>query len=360
MNNITYNYAWAPSKPVCYFLPPKLKPLLNKYDRLRSVAKKITLSKDACNRLEWIIWYHTKGNKNVSLTSRHFGIAPKTFYKWFNRFDETNLSTLESISRAPVKKRVKEFTPLQYERVVKLRKQYIRYGKMKLLYIYNNLYPNDTNISAWKIQCIIQKANIYYHPVKQARINKKRQRSVKRKKISDLKKKKVSGFLLCVDTIVKYHKSKKRYIITAIDKYSKLAFARMYTTHSSQNSQDFLCRMYYLLDGKIKNVQTDNGSEFKGYFSKTLKQLNIPHYHSRVKTPKDNPDNERFNRTLQEEFIQLGNMTDNTILFNQRLTEWLVEYNFKRPHQTLGYVPPVNFHFKHHKVLPMYPSSTCP
>ena len=65
MNNITYNYAWAPSKPVCYFIPPKLKPLLNKYDRLRSIAKKIKLSKDACNRLEWIIWYHTKTRGGV-------------------------------------------------------------------------------------------------------------------------------------------------------------------------------------------------------------------------------------------------------------------------------------------------------
>jgi len=30
----------------------------------------------------------------------------------------------------------------------------------------------------------------------------------------------------------------------------------------------------------------------------------------------------------------------------------------KRPHQTLGYMPPINFSYKYHKVLPMYPSST--
>lgn len=43
---------------------------------------------------------------------------------------------------------------------------------------------------------------------------------------------------------------------------------------------------------------------------------------------------------------------------NRNLTEWLVEYNFRRPHQALGYLPPINFSFKYHKVLPMYPSST--
>jgi hypothetical protein len=36
----------------------------------------------------------------------------------------------------------------------------------------------------------------------------------------------------------------------------------------------------------------------------------------------------------------------------------LIEYNFRRPHQASGYLPPINFTFKYHKVLPMYPSST--
>ncbi len=40
------------------------------------------------------------------------------------------------------------------------------------------------------------------------------------------------------------------------------------------------------------------------------------------------------------------------------LPECLVEYNFRRPHQALGYLPPISFTFKYHKVLPMYPSST--
>jgi len=205
---------------------------------------------------------------------------------------------------------------------------------------------------------MILKAGIYYKPQKQAKINRKRQRAVKKKRITELKQKRIAGFLLCTDTIVKYWRSKKRYILTAIDKYSKIAFARMYTTHSSYNARDFLSRLYYLLDGKIENIQTDNGSEFQGYFTKACQQHNISRYYSRIKTPKDNAVNERFNRTLKEEFIQLGNMTDDTVLFNRRLTEWLIEYNFKRPHQALDYMSPINFSYKYHKVLPMYPSNT--
>jgi len=54
----------------------------------------------------------------------------------------------------------------------------------------------------------------------------------------------------------------------------------------------------------------------------------------------------------------MGHMTADCESFNKNLTEWLIEYNFKRPHQTLGYETPINYNYRYHKVLPMYPSST--
>ncbi|MDP2598966.1 MAG: integrase core domain-containing protein, partial [Candidatus Liptonbacteria bacterium] len=44
--------------------------------------------------------------------------------------------------------------------------------------------------------------------------------------------------------------------------------------------------------------------------------------------------------------------------FNRKITEWLIEYNFKRPHQALGYQVPVEYHYQNQKVSSMYPSST--
>jgi IS30 family transposase len=57
-------------------------------------------------------------------------------------------------------------------------------------------------------------------------------------------------------------------VLTAIDRYSRFAFARMYTTHSSKTAADFLRRLYLLMDEKIIHVQTDNGSEFHLLFEK--------------------------------------------------------------------------------------------
>lgn len=128
----------------------------------------------------------------------------------------------------------------------------------------------------------------------------------------------------------------------------------MYKRTNSYNASDFLNRLMYLVNGQIENIQTDNGSEFKRYFRQSCQKLNLNRYYSRPHAPKDNPVNERFNRTLEDEFIGLGNYTSNIVEFNKRLTEWLIEYNFKRPHESLGYETPI----KTAEVSPMYPSGT--
>lgn len=81
----------------------------------------------------------------------------------------------------------------------------------------------------------------------------------------------------------------------------------MYKSITSFNATDSLYRLWYLVDGKITIVQSDNGSEFAKLFEEGCKKLGIEHYYSRIRTPQDNVRNERFNRTLKEEFIQMGN-----------------------------------------------------
>jgi transposase InsO family protein len=346
------------AKKIGYYLIRELNLSKDKYERWGKIARELKLSNRACQRLGWMTYYETKAKKNANQTCRYFAIQRSLWYYWRKRFDENNLRTLENEFKAPKNTRKKEYTNLQYDRVVLLRKRHIRYGKIKLLKIYEKKYPDDKKISSWKVQCIIKISGIYYNAKKQSQANKKRQKSQVKKRITDLKKKPKTGYLICLDTVVRYYNGKKRYILTAIDKYAKIAYARMYHNHSSLSAKDFLERLAYLLDGKFENLQTDNGSEFLKHFEKGCSQLKVPHYFSRTRTPKDNSECERFNRTLQEEFIQLGNMTEDTDIFNRNLTEWLIEYNFNRPHQTLDYLTPIEFTQKYAKVSKMYSSST--
>ena len=124
---------------------------MNKYERWRKVAKILKVSKTARTRLEWIIYYY-QGN-SVAKTARHFGISIKTFYKWFSVFDGDNIYTLyllEDKSKAPKRVRQREITQIEKERIIKLRKEYIRYGKIKLSKIYYKRYKED--ISSCKIK----------------------------------------------------------------------------------------------------------------------------------------------------------------------------------------------------------------
>ncbi len=317
---------------------------LNKYRRL---------SKEARARLKWFD-YHSK-HPNISRTCRYFGISRKTFHKWANLYDPDNLWSLEDRKRTPKNFRRPEITQMEEQRILALRKQYICWGKEKLSVIYFNLYGEK--LSAWKIYRVIKKYQLYHNPVRTAKIARKRAKSQKRKRITELKKKKRSGFLICLDAVeLRYH-NLKRFIFTGIDYYSKIAFARMYKNANSRNAADFLNRLMYLVDGEVENIQADNGSPFEKYFERARRALKLSRYYSRPHTPKDNPFNERFNGTLQYEFVKLGNFNPDCPAFNRNLTEWLIEYNFVRPHESLNYQTPIKFH-NSSKVLPMYPTGT--
>lgn len=126
---------------------------------------------------------------------------------------------------------------------------------------------------------------------------------------------------------------------------------------------DFLLRLNMLVEGKIAAILSDNGSEFSKYFEEACRKLNITHIYTRVRTPEDNPRDERFNRTIKEEFMEINEFFEEYLAYNdltlanKELTEWLIFYNFTRPHQTLDYQTPMEY-INNHQVSAMSPSST--
>jgi len=298
-----------------YFFKRKPIVLKDRYECWREVANLLGFTTQERLRVEWIVFYYTAGKENVSFTAQHFGISRKTFHKWFKRFkdSEYNVHSLADRSRAPHRKRHWEVTLVQEERIRRLRKRYPYYGK---------------------------------------------------KRITQLVKEGRPCFLFQLDTIVIYWNGLKRYILTAADHATKLGYALMYKNKSSRCAADFLYRLRYLVGQPIENLQTDNGSEFAWEFERASAALGIQRYFSRVKTPKDNSEIERFNQTLEYEWLYNFNLSLDPEELNPRLTEWLIEYNFNRPHQSLAYLAPVEYIEKElakirSPVLPMWSASTC-
>jgi len=335
------------------------KPILTKYQRWRARAKALKLSKAARTRLEWLIHYDQK--ENAALTTRHFGISRKVFYTWKNRFDELDLTSLEDRSRRPHSLRSKQYTVQQIQRVQQLRELYPTLGREKLAILYLEHYSQT--ISSWSLRRIIHDYQLFaQRAVRTRRARGNASASGRRKKrVTELLKQPRPGFLLEVDTIVLYYTGGKRYIVTAVDHHTRVAFARMYTTKAARNAADFLRRLVVLLDGQLSNIHVDNGTEFEAEFREAAEELGLGLYHARPYTPKDKPLVERFNGILQQEFVNLGNFTSDVEQFNQDLTEWLIFYNFVRPHHSLGLRRPAEFaNMSAMRVLPMYsPMTAC-
>ena len=164
-------------------------------------------------------------------------------------------------------------------------------------------------------------------------------RNVKRKK----KLRRPHGYrVLEVDTIVRFIDGTKRYVLTGIDTEKRTAFAAAYTNHGSKSASDFLEKTRMVLPDCPDSLQTDNGSEFALHFSQAVKEQRLTHFHTYPRSPKMNAHVERFNRTLDEEFLKRHRalLRDNVAEFNNALVDWLLWYNSERPHYALGQISP--------------------
>jgi transposase InsO family protein len=90
---------------------------------------------------------------------------------------------------------------------------------------------------------------------------------------------------------------------------------------------------------RILVVQTDNGSEFQSHFHWFLRDMDIQHAYIKPRTPRLNGKVERSHRIDNQEFYQLldkEGISDNIILYNEKLREWEDYYNLHRPHGALS------------------------
>lgn len=158
------------------------------------------------------------------------------------------------------------------------------------------------------------------------------------------------GHCISFDTIELIVHYARKYVITFTDVYSHFSFAFATTSHASRAAADFFKVVSVLFPYRLEYILTDNGSEFMKHFDEELRRLCLIHWHTYPKTPKMNAHCERFNRTIQEEYINYhkGEMID-LRRFNLRLFDWLVWYNAERPHWSLNLQSPIQFLTKWNK-----------
>jgi len=130
----------------------------------------------------------------------------------------------------------------------------------------------------------------------------------------------------------------KFYIYTAIDLFSRFAYAEYVDRFSQAASLAFILRTERMAGFKFKTVQSDNGPEFGRWFSDELGYKGILLRHSRVRKPNDNAHVERFNRTIQDECLGIWPKEKGIQL---KISEYLYYYNNERKHLGINMKTPV-------------------
>jgi transposase InsO family protein len=171
----------------------------------------------------------------------------------------------------------------------------------------------------------------------------KGQKKVKRLRIKHSFHPTYFGYILS-DSVERITDGIKDYFISAIDAKMKFSLTLNYKRLTSENMRDFYQRFKEVYPGKIKVWQSDNGSENLGLFDAELKKDRIPHYFIYPRCPKIDTFIERYNRTLQDEFIDPNlHLIHDKGVFGPKLADYMIYYNSQRPHHSLNLKSPLQY-----------------
>ena len=159
------------------------------------------------------------------------------------------------------------------------------------------------------------------------------------------------GQCVGVDTIEIQRDGQRRYISTFTDINSRFALAVASTSKSSKRATVLWRLSQACFPYRIERVLSDNGSEFKAAFDAEMEQGQVGRWLTYPKTPKMNAHVERFNGSIQQEFVAYHEdlLFTDVNLFNDKLLDYLVWFNTERPHYGLGLISPYEFLKIHHQ-----------
>ena len=312
--------------------------------QLASLGKKV--SRAAQNRLQWMLFYSFKG-RNVARTCRHFGISRQTFSRWKRRFDRHDLTTLQERSHRPRRVRRPTWTVDLADRVLALRQQYPHWGKDKLVVLLRREKRYASTSMVGRILTDLKRRGALHEPPRPAvllrarRKLRKRPWAVRKPKYWRIEQ---PGDLVEIDT--KEIRMRGGVILkhfSARDVVSRWDVVEVHRRSTSLAAARFLDTLLDRVPFPIKALQVDGGGEFAAEFELACQQKELPLFVLPPKSPKLNAHVERSHRTHNEEFYQVQAESDQVPLLNFQLRHWEKTYNCIRPHQSLGYLTPLEF-----------------
>ena len=310
----------------------------------RLARLQVELSKKARQRLKWFDYYHSHGH-NARLTCRYFGISPQTFYRWKRRYNPRHLESLEDRSHRPKHLRQPTASPQLVAAVLKLREEYPRWGKDKLVVLLREQGYEASTSMVGRIIRRLKDRGVLREPIRNHvsahRRGLKRPYAVRKPKDYQVAE---PGDLIQLDTldirplpgVVLKH-------LTARDIISRWDVVDVYSRATATTSAHFLDKLEQRMPFTVRAIQVDGGAEFEAVFEEECQRRNIKLFVLPPRSPKLNGYVERAHRTHTEEFYEVTESSFDLPELRGELLEWERIYNTVRPHQALAYMTPLKF-----------------
>jgi len=139
--------------------------------------------------------------------------------------------------------------------------------------------------------------------------------------------------------------------LTGVDDHSRFCVSARLMVRATARPVCQALRLAMATHGVPRQILTDNGRVFTARFStgpgpvlfdRICVDNGVRHILTAPYSPTTTDKVERFHRTLRKEFFTPNDYLFETLEEAQRaLDEWIVTYNTKRPHQSIGDQPPV-------------------
>lgn len=305
--------------------------------------KDVELSAGARQRLRVLRWHEERGS-NVSLTARHFGHSRTSIQAWFKAYERSGPAGLEDKSHRPHNRRKPTWTAEAEQRVLRLREQYPRWGKDKLVVLLRREGVTVSTSMVGRILKHLKDSGQLVEPLPQRPRRKRafaRPYAIRKPKGYQVKE---PGDIVEVDTVdlrplpgvILKH-------FTGRDIVSRWDVLGIYGRATANTARQYLDELEARTPFPIKAIQVDGGSEFKAQFEAACQQRGIRLFVLPPSSPKLNGCVERGNRTHREEFYEVYDLEWTAGQLRPDLLNWETIYNTVRPHQSLGYLTPQEY-----------------
>lgn len=314
-----------------------------KYRRLMKTlmsSVKFEASDPAQFRLR-VLEYHDRWGLHPTLDA--FNVSKTSLYRWRQTYRDSGKKLVSLVPQSTRPKTVRRMTT-DYRLIACIKALREDQGNLgsHLLKPFVDAFADSLGIptiSVKTIEKVIKRFNLTF----ETRGKQRKNLTIKRVRSRYAPKASKPGFIQ-MDSILIFINHHRYHFMSIIDIYTKFAYVALVAHQRAVNAKVVMQQFQRLTPMPVHTVQTDNGSEFLAVFHEYLEEKKIKHVFIYPHSPRINGVVERFNRTIQEEFIDRSDeLYFDLPAFEVKLQKYLSWYNTKRPHSALHYQAPLQF-----------------